>query len=465
MVPRGACALPLTDSHADKLIPNVFETWPSVTVSASSTSAYACALPSPLLDIAFGTEKIADWLGVSSGARVQVSPIRFDASPAQPASQIRVKIVSGSVPHLKETLHKWLTVNVFFRHGTRVFFEEDDEFVLCELSAESTSSEDIFRFVQDVSTVVLDKTSILSAPIQLGGLDRQLAELEILANAVFNENSQLRAMNIKCPRGVLLHGPPGTGKTLLVKNLASRLAVPVVHVAASDCAGGSYGEAETKLQGRFNTAKAMSPCILFLDEIDSLCPKRDDQSSASSQRITTLLLTLLDGCVNHADTTRLLFVGATNAINAVDSALRRPGRFDREIEIPPPSRMDRQAILVSLLKPYRHELSEAEIVTVSDGCHGFVGADLSLLCKEAYLNALSDQTTPEIVSLQVKDFNAALTKVRPSAMREVYVEVPKTKWSDIGGQHLTKQKLVECVEWPIKVHVPDATRSHVSLAS
>lgn len=319
---------------------------------------------------------------------------------------------------------------------------------------------DIVKYCPETTKIVQPKVDEVSGSrmkdvaVKFGGLKVQVDELESIIERVVVSVPRQNPL-IRETRGVLLYGPPGTGKTLMVRHLTAKYNLPVLHVTASDFSHAAFGEAEVKLQETFDSAQKMAPSVIFMDEIDSLCPKRDSHSSPAAVRLTTLLLTLMDGCNSSASASPVLFIAATNAVNSLDPALRRPGRFDREIEIPPPNRDDRFSILSALMRSYPGSVvSEQELNRVADICHGFVGADLSLLCKEAFLSALirsRDNQNSSQVTISYDDFITSLSRVKPSAMREVFVEVPKTKWSDIGGQSETKQKLIECVEWPIKV--------------
>ena len=314
------------------------------------------------------------------------------------------------------------------------------------------SCDQIYRFVLNETIVEESFDNNKSLSPQIGGLEIQFDEISRIANSFLKPDKYPNSYNIKLPHGILLYGPPGCGKTLLVKTISDFINVPVINLISSEFTSGAYGEAETKLKNIFDSAKSLGPCIIFIDEIDSMCPKRDSTLSTTSQRITTLLLTLMDGCSSQKYGSRVFFIGATNMPGSLDPALRRPGRFDREIEISPPSSNDRFSILKNIIKKYPNSLTEADLKLVACSLHGYVGSDINLLCKEAFMNSIKNSTNGSISHLiTMKDLQASSSKIRPSAMREVFVEVPNVKWADIGGQSLTKQKLIECVEWPIKV--------------
>lgn len=436
-------------------LPNVFEVWPSISIKLGSKK-YNCK-KRLIMFLAVGFSS-TERLGLTNTC--YFAPIETpNKTPIPTAQVIEYELLCAFDPNEAiQLILKWLSINQFLSTVPSTHFithhEKRLDFVLScpDLVNEASIAQysvSCTKLVVKKSTHALNEKSV-SVPI--GGLKNQLAELEDIISRALLQTEKSPA--IKPSRGVLLFGPPGTGKTLLVKHVTRKYGLSVLPISASDFASSAYGEAEAKLQDLFNTAKKISPCVIFIDEIDSLCQKRDSHSSAASIRLTTLLLTLMDGCVAGGEdhkAERILFMGATNAVNSLDSALRRAGRFDREIEIPPPSRDDRLEILQTLIKKYPSTIESNELALIADACHGFVGADLGLLCKDAYLTAIARNESGEEVKLCFDNFISSLTRVKPSAMREVYVEVPKTKWTDIGGQHETKQKLIECVEWPIKV--------------
>lgn len=370
--------------------------------------------------------------------------------PIQIADKIEIQYLDDGLKARPEILHRWLSDNFLVNEASYFVLHESKEMFFKVLITSKLESE-AFVYAQSITKIIEAPVECKKATLSLGGLQRYLDEiLRISKSFLFPDDTN--NFKPKMPSGVLLYGPPGCGKTLLVKVLSEQVKVPVFQISPSDISSGGFGEAETKLKALFEDAKFSSPSIIFLDEIDALCPKRDNSSVSSSIRITTLLLSLMDGCNSGKDL--IFFLGSTNMIDSIDSALRRPGRFDREIEISPPTSIDRLEILKSILIQYPNSLSDQEISPISESCHGYVGSDLSLLCKEAYLNVLKKlMQGREDSKLNFDDLKEAYVKIRPSAMREVFVEVPKVKWSDIGGQILAKQKLIECVEWPMKVHL------------
>jgi SpoVK/Ycf46/Vps4 family AAA+-type ATPase len=352
----------------------------------------------------------------------------------------------------REHIIDWISRQRCLQHEQRYFIRSSSKVVHFSLSAFGTGFTPTFLCAADSSSIkfVSKESTVLPVPI-IGGLDKQLRELKgIIRLALLDPRDESVTVRVKPPRGVLLYGPPGTGKTLLVSAVTESLRLLVVTLSPSDLVSQAYGESEQLLKESFQKAVKLAPSILFIDEIDSLCQNRDGLAISGSARLTTLLLALMDGCRSNSDLGGVLVLAATNTPSVLDPALRRPGRLDREIEIPPPNCEERKQILAVLLSKYRHGLSADEVAKIADACYGFVGADLMLLCKEAFLQAMSRQAQGPSETIFVDDLLAAQSRVRPSAMREVFVEVPKVRWTDIGGQHETKQKLIECVEWPIK---------------
>ncbi|EFX89715.1 hypothetical protein DAPPUDRAFT_40651, partial [Daphnia pulex] len=256
------------------------------------------------------------------------------------------------------------------------------------------------------------------------------------------------------PRGMLLYGPPGTGKSLLVRAVAGHFKVPMITIQGPELFSKYYGETEARLREKFEEAIKKDCCIIYLDEIDSLCPKRDSGSSSHSdqeRRVVATLLSMIDSVPPQA---RVVIIGVSSRPDALDSAMRRPGRLDRELEIRAPTVAERKDILNVLLRKIPHRLETKEIDHLASITHGFVGADLSLLCAEASLAAakriISGPASTGEVFLLAEDTKQALHLVKPSAMREVLVEVPNVRWTDIGGQAELKLKLKQAVEWPLR---------------
>ena len=282
---------------------------------------------------------------------------------------------------------------------------------------------------------------------------REMIELPLKHPQVFER------LGIAPPKGVLLHGPPGTGKTLIAKAVANEANIHFISVNGPEIVNKFYGESEAQLRGLFEEADQKAPSILFLDEIDAIAPKRTEVTGEVEKRIVAQLLALMDGLKARG---QVIVIGATNIPNVIDPALRRPGRFDREIATRIPDRQARLEIIQihSLGMPLGPDV---ELERLAEMTHGFVGADLEALCREAALVRLRrlmesvDLLTEEVslealegLSISLDDFLGAMTLVEPSAIREVFVEIPEVRWEDIGGLEKIKTRLQQIVEWPIR---------------
>ncbi|WFD23308.1 AAA+-type ATPase [Malassezia equina] len=319
-----------------------------------------------------------------------------------------------------------------------------------------------------------------SAYQALGGLDAQIAAIRTLVELPLTQPALFAHYGLSPPRGVLLYGPPGTGKTSLARTVAASLQAHVITIDGPELSSMYHGETESKLRAVFAAATMHERCIVFIDEIDALAPRRDASSFAQSdgageveRRVVATLLTLLDGMgtaearTPRGTPSRVVVLAATNRPNALDPALRRPGRLDREIEVGVPDAAARQSILDVLLRPVPHALQPEDIRALAARTHGYVGADLAALVREAGLTtitrglraplheglaALSLGDAPAPVTLA--DFTAAQAVVRPSAMREVFVETPKVTWADIADDETAmdsvKRQIQECVEGPLR---------------
>ncbi len=293
----------------------------------------------------------------------------------------------------------------------------------------------------------------------LGGLTKEIQKIREMIELPLRHPEIFERVGIEAPKGVLLYGPPGTGKTLLAKAVANETNANFYSIAGPEIMGKYYGESEERLRGIFKEAQENAPSIIFIDEIDSIAPKREEVSGELEKRIVSQLLTLMDGLESRG---KVVVIAATNRPDALDPALRRPGRFDREIEIGIPDEKSRLEILQIHTRgmPLESDVRLEEMARVT---HGFVGADLQALVKEAALLAVR-RVIPEIsmdetkvpaktlnkIKVRMQDFQDALREVQPSAMREVLVQVPNVTWEDIGGLTTVKEELTEAVEWPLK---------------
>ncbi len=293
----------------------------------------------------------------------------------------------------------------------------------------------------------------------IGGLQEEIRKIREMVELPLKYPELFERLGVEAPKGVLLYGPPGTGKTLLAKAVANETNAAFFSISGPEIMSKFYGESEERLREIFRQAEENAPSIIFIDEIDAIAPKREEVTGEVEKRVVSQLLALMDGLKPRG---RVVVIGATNRPNAIDPALRRPGRFDREIEIGVPNKQGRLEILQIHTRgmPLAEDVDLERIASVT---HGFVGADLEALCKEAAMRALrrilpqidfeKESIPAEILNkivVTMNDFMEALKDVEPSAMREVLVEVPTVKWEDIGGLADVKLELQEAVEWPLK---------------
>jgi transitional endoplasmic reticulum ATPase len=293
----------------------------------------------------------------------------------------------------------------------------------------------------------------------IGGLDDEIARVREMIELPLRHPEIFDKLGIEAPKGVLLHGPPGTGKTLLAKAVASETFANFVTISGPEIVSKFYGESEERLREIFTEAEENAPSIIFIDEIDSIAPKRDEVQGELERRIVAQLLATMDGMEARG---KVVVIGATNRANALDPALRRPGRFDREIEIGIPGRTARRAIL-DIHTRGMPLAKDVDLDRISDLTHGYAGADMAALCKEAAMNSLrrllphidldEEYIPAEIlssISITRDNFDQAFREMVPSIMREVMLETPNVGWDDIGGLDDAKQQLIEVVEWPLR---------------
>jgi transitional endoplasmic reticulum ATPase len=294
----------------------------------------------------------------------------------------------------------------------------------------------------------------------IGGLSDEIAKIREMIETPMKHPELFQALGIEPPSGVLLHGPPGTGKTLLARAVANESEANFILINGPEIMNKFYGESEKRIKQIFEEASEKAPSIIFIDEIDSIASKREETHGEVERRVVAQLLTMMDGLNKRGN---VVVIGATNRPNSLDEALRRPGRFDREITFGVPDQKGRLEVLKIHTRnmPIEKDVNLKEIARVT---HGFVGADLQALAKEAAMSVLrrnlpklnlkeKESIPPEFLAklrITEKDFKVALKLVRPSAMREVLVEKPNTTWEDIGGLEDLKQELKEVVEWPLQ---------------
>ncbi len=288
----------------------------------------------------------------------------------------------------------------------------------------------------------------------IGGLGERMERILELVELPLRKPELFERLGISPPTGVLLHGPPGCGKTLIARTLAKIAGVRFFSISGPEIINKYYGESEARLRKLFDQAQREAPAILFIDEIDALAPKRDQSFGDLEKRVVAQLLTLMDGLDDRG---QVIVIGATNRPNALDPALRRPGRFDREIEIPVPDQQGRREILEIHTQPM--PLTKGvDLDDMARRTHGFVGADLASLCREAALQALRrvlkktpvTQLDSGSIKVGLPDFAAAFREVEPSALRETVISVPNVKWEEVGGLSTVKSRLIEAVEWPLR---------------
>jgi transitional endoplasmic reticulum ATPase len=289
----------------------------------------------------------------------------------------------------------------------------------------------------------------------IGGLSKQVQKLREIIELPLLRPEIFRTFSIRPPKGILLYGPPGTGKTLIARAVANTVRANFYLISGPEIGSKYYGESEKRLRDIFKEAEKTSPSVIFVDEIDSLAPSRDNTSTEVERRIVSQLLTLMDG-LSPSD--KVVVLAATNRPNAVDPALRRPGRFDREIEIPAPDAAARFEIL--RVHTRRVPLAaDVDLQEIAESTNGYVGADIAALVREATINALRRKTSDLLQGVDASDlgiavyrgdFLEAMSDIEPSALREFRIEVPTTNWEDVVGLDDVKRELMEAIEWPLK---------------
>ena len=349
----------------------------------------------------------------------------------------------------------------------REFFESTTPFSLGEIkfSVVSTNPAGIVR-INDVTEIEVrpEAVEIVEKKVpdvtydDVGGLKQEIGKIREMIELPLRHPEIFDRLGIDPPRGVLLHGAPGTGKTLLAKAVANESGSNFVAINGPEVMSKYVGEAEKKIRDLFKEAEENAPTVIFIDEIDAIAPKREEVTGEVERRVVAQILALMDGLKERG---KVIVIGATNRPDALDQALRRPGRFDREIELRVPDRDGRSEILQIHTRGMPLE-DDVDIEEIADITHGFVGADLAALSRESAMNALrrilpeldlEEQTIPQEVLEKLfvtnNDFMDALKSISPSALREVFIEVPDIRWEDIGGLKELKETLREAVEWPL----------------
>jgi transitional endoplasmic reticulum ATPase len=293
----------------------------------------------------------------------------------------------------------------------------------------------------------------------IGGLHEEIQRVREMVELPLRHPELFQRLGIEPPKGVLLHGPPGCGKTLLARAVANESEANFFSINGPEIMSKFYGESEARLREIFQQAQQNAPSIIFIDELDAIAPKREEVTGEVERRVVAQLLALMDGLSGRGN---VIVIGATNRPNALDPALRRPGRFDREIEIGVPDKQGRYEILQ--IHTRGMPLAEdVDLKKLAEMTHGYTGADLAALCRETAMKALrrylpqinleEERIPPEVLEkmeVRMEDFLNAFKEITPTALREVYIEVPTVHWDDVGGLEEVKQELREAVEWPLK---------------
>jgi transitional endoplasmic reticulum ATPase len=405
--------------------------------------------------------------GVSLGDRVTVSKVeakectKLILSPVM-ANKQKVKFGPGIEGFARRGLSKRPVVQ-----GDRIFipgmtlFAEALPFAVLQ-----TTPKGIVKVTNDTDIVIKDE-AVDDVDVgqsegityeDVGGIGQQLQKVREMIELPLKHPELFRRLGIDPPKGVLLHGPPGTGKTMIAKAVATEVNAHFKSINGPEIISKYYGESEKQLREIFDEAAENAPAIIFIDEIDSICPKREDVSGEVERRVVAQMLTLMDGMQGRDN---VVVIGATNRRDALDPALRRPGRFDREIEIGVPDREGRNEIMDVHTRQMPIS-DDFEINWVLDNTYGFVGADLAALVRESAMKALrrylpeidlEEETIPpevlEKMEVRMDDFREAIKDIEPSALREIYVEIPEVTWDEVGGLEEVKDRLKESVEWPL----------------
>jgi len=395
------------------------------------------------------------------GDKVQIQKIPFDN-----ASTIILAPINAyrAVPKDKDGRYIGKLMEGFpLLKGDKVrinlFGSRTQEFTVVETIPKDVVLVHTDTIVKVKSQEVTGKKQSLITYEDIGGLQKGIQRIREMIELPLKYPEIFARLGIEAPKGVLLHGPPGTGKTLIARAVANETDAHFFHVNGPEIIHKFYGESEANLRGIFEEAGKNAPSIIFLDEIDAIAPKRESVVGEVEKRVVAQLLGLMDGLESRG---QVIVIGATNIPNSLDPALRRPGRFDREITVNIPDKKSRLEILQIHTRgmPLSKDVHLEKIAEIT---HGYVGADLAALCKEAAMaclrkvfpqidlrsNYLSYEVLMEL-EVTMADFSEAFKDVEPSAIREVFVEVPDVRWSDIGGLDKVKQELKEAVEWPIK---------------
>jgi transitional endoplasmic reticulum ATPase len=398
-------------------------------------------------------------IGAGIGDKISIKPVE-----AEFAEQI---ILSPTEKIMSDGLQEYMIYNYLnhvFTTGDTIFLSTQMggriQFVVTSTKPSKpviVTEKTIFKLGPLTKTI--DSTVPRITYDELGGLKNEVQKIREMVELPMRHPELFEKIGVEAPKGVLLYGPPGTGKTLLAKAVAGETNAHFISLSGPEIMGKYYGESEERIREIFKQAEENSPSIIFIDEIDSIAPKRDEVTGEVEKRIVSQLLTLMDGMKSRG---KVVVIAATNRPNSIDPALRRPGRFDREIEIGIPDDSGRFDILSIHTRGMPID-DKVDLKQIAKTTHGFVGADLEVLSKEAAMRSLrrilpeidldEEKVSTEIlqkIKITYDDFKDALKEVRPSALREVLVQIPNVSWDDVGGLDEVKEELRQAVEWPLK---------------
>jgi len=402
--------------------------------------------------------------GIGVGDEVEIKKVEAKDAKSVTISPLQeVQFASDPTQYLKAKL-----IDRPFRKNDKISFEIMGTTLHYVIS--NTNPQDNVLLRKNSQLIVSEKTVKSTGAIpsisyeDIGGLKEELAQVREMIELPLKHPELFERLGIGAPKGVLLTGPPGTGKTLLAKAVANESQANFYYIAGPEIMSKFYGESEKQLRDKFEQANKNAPSIIFIDEIDAIAPKRDEVSGEVERRVVAQLLTSMDGLESRG---QVVVIAATNRPDSLDQALRRPGRFDREININVPDTKGRKEIL-EIHTRGMPLTKDVDLNKLAEMTLAYTGADLESLCKEAAMKALrtylpkikkfEEQKIPtkllETIEVSMPHFVDAFRKIEPSAMREVLIRKPNIKWSDIGGLEETKQKLIEAIEWPLK-HAED----------